>query len=175
MTPNLAQSLNPRYEHISDWVEVDEVIVNRYSVAATTCIDYTVWEKTRWNARTHTTITSQEPYGQLGDLTTRVLTPELEALPTRTRERSDAVQAFFRSLEQQAERYIRRAFPKDFLGEEIKTCHRVLVLAHNVYKGEVGTVFDICTGLDGKPGYITWLDNGGQALFPRESITRIGD
>src|SRR5487761_1765428 len=110
----LTTTLNPEQQPINEFVEVGTIICQRYAILTTPCIDYVAWERIDNILYACSTITHHDTYGWLGDLTTRALTPELDALPAYSRERSEAVRAYFAGLQAQAEAAIVQAFPQDF-------------------------------------------------------------
>lgn len=109
---NLSTTTTPEHYPVDERKELDNgMIAHRYSICATLDVCYTVWVKLgpQDDYQTYTYDDGQ----RLGDLTTRRIGPEIDALP-RGNERSEAVQAHYRALEQQAEQIIRDAFPDDF-------------------------------------------------------------
>ena len=114
---HLTRAINPTRQHLDEWVELpDGRIAHRYNILSTPLVCYAVWERIEhilpsgYNGFTH-----QEPWGWLGDTTGRPLPPELDALPAMTRERADAVAAYYDCLEQEAEATVRELWPNDFL------------------------------------------------------------
>lgn len=72
---------------------------------------YSAWEPTEDHA--HSTITTFEDYGPwYGRVATRRLTPELDALPAMSRERSEAVGRWHEAQYEEAYALILAAFPE---------------------------------------------------------------
>jgi hypothetical protein len=100
------------------WVTLEDgIAVNKYQDRYLDKPEYTVWEastlKDAFPFDAYQTVSSDTPLGRAGKLVTRCLPKGIDVLPAGE-ERSMAVRAFFASLEQQAETYIRKAFPNDF-------------------------------------------------------------
>lgn len=117
---NLTRNINPTQTHINDWVDMGNgMIAHRYGILSTSLVDYDLYVQTETGLMPapgeYSTITHDDEYGWMGSYTTKGLPPELDALPAYSEERSKAVRAYFKELEQVAEIYIRSAFPQDFL------------------------------------------------------------
>ena len=112
--------INPNQEYVNEWKEMSNgLIAHRYALLCTSFVCYAVYDRIDGlMSHTHSSLTHQEPYGWLGDMTTRELTPELNALPAWTQERCKAVDLYLDGLKMIAEATVRAAFPADFAGEE---------------------------------------------------------
>lgn len=112
---NIERNINPSQQHVSEYIEMPGgLIAHRYSICATSAIGYEVYERAASPSGSHSTFARTKEHGWLGDITTRRLPSKLDALPTWSDERSQAVKAWYRDLEQTADQCIRSAFPQDF-------------------------------------------------------------
>ena len=119
---NIETRRNATQEDINEFVELgDGLIAHRYNIIATSSVGYDVYERSTYSGMKHSSFLGTKEYGCLGDVTTRCLPAELEAMTPYSEERYQAVKAYHRSLEAMAERCIREAFPQDFEGE-VKQC-----------------------------------------------------
>jgi hypothetical protein len=106
-------------QHVSEWVPLEGGRwVHKYSILGTSFVDYVVWEPCRneyrdGGAHTHNTITFHDGEA-LGDVCTRDLPAELEALRPSSDERIRAVSAWYRANEDEARAIVLAAFPADF-------------------------------------------------------------
>jgi hypothetical protein len=113
---NLSRNINPTQADISQWVELtetneweDHYIAHRYNILTTPFVGYAVYEP----MRNHSSMTTHEGKW-LGDVTTRRLPDELEALKPYSKERSDAVTTYFECVKKFAERIVKDTWPEDF-------------------------------------------------------------
>ncbi len=112
---DLTRNINPTQSYINDWVDLGGgLVAHRYGILTTSYVAYAVYRQTELSAHQYSSITHTDEYGWLGDITTKRLTPELDALPAWSKERSDAVGAYLDGLKHRAEALIRQAFPQDF-------------------------------------------------------------
>jgi hypothetical protein len=86
--------------------------VQKYTIIGTSHVVYDVWEYYDG----HSTMRSQDGGCWLGRLGTRKLTPDLDALPAWSQERSDAVGAFHDHQYEQAYVAIVETFPEAAAG-----------------------------------------------------------
>jgi len=115
---NIETRINPDQQDINDFVELGGgLIAHRYNIIATCSVGYEVYERSSYSGMTHSSFMGTKKRGVLGDITTRRLPAELDALPAYSEERYQAVKAWHRDLEDMAERCIRDAFPRDFEDE----------------------------------------------------------
>lgn len=109
------------------WIVLDgNIAINKYQDRYLRVPDYIVWVASPVNGfpfDDYQTVSSDGPLGFVGQLTTRRLPEEFNALPVG-KERSLKVRAFFASLEQEAETYIQRAFPLDFEPSMVPRCQK---------------------------------------------------
>lgn len=116
---DLMRSVNPTKADCDEWVELpDGKVAHRYNILTTTYVCYAVYEPSSLMGN-HSTITSTEKHGWLGDITTRRLPPELDALPGWRpgywpEDRIAQVTAWQREQDAEAEAIIRAIWPKDF-------------------------------------------------------------
>lgn len=115
-----------RYNNISrqDMNEVRIVVdgdatfyVYRFDVCSSPIVDYVVLEKmascvSSTHSSFYTSIEGMEGY--FGELDSRRLPADLEALKPMSQERSERVEAWQNALEAQAQAYVLQAFPEDF-------------------------------------------------------------
>lgn len=112
---DITKNINPTKEPISIYHDLGNgIIAHKYGILTTPIVCYAAYEPSSLCGN-HSSITHHETYGWLGDIATRRLTPELEALPAYSEERYQAVKAYCKAQEDQAEAYIRQAFPQDFV------------------------------------------------------------
>ena len=112
---HLTQNINPSQEAINEYVDLGGgLVAHRYGILTTSYVAYEVYRQTELSAHEYSTITHEPAYGWLGDITTKRLPAELDALPAWSKERSDAVGVYLDSLKRRAEALIRQAFPHDF-------------------------------------------------------------
>ena len=105
--------------YVNEWVQVGDKWVNKYAIIGTTITDYAVWEpychgydaNGKWFS-THSTITHHDGVA-LGDITTRDLPPEVEAIPYSD-ERVRRVRAWYAANKEEAAAIAREVFPQDF-------------------------------------------------------------
>ncbi|HEX3640655.1 MAG TPA: hypothetical protein VHV10_05140 [Ktedonobacteraceae bacterium] len=108
--------INPEHKDINDFIELEGgLIAHRYDIISTSRVCYAVYERSALFAGKHTSFLSNEKYGVMGDITTRELPAELEAMRPGSQERCHAVNAWHRELEALAEKCIRSAFSEDFI------------------------------------------------------------
>ena len=95
---------------VNKWIDLGNgIIVNFYSDMYLPNGEYEVWEVTdEPGYQGYSTFTDHNGF-RLGKYVTKELTPELDALPAWSDERSTAVQAFFARLEKEAQAYIQQA------------------------------------------------------------------
>lgn len=89
-----------------------QIRIDRTQIIGTGFIFYTAWEQTK---NDHSSITSEEVEGKVvwwGEIKTRRLPAELDALPAMTEERLKAVQAWRETKYQESYRLILLAFPE---------------------------------------------------------------
>lgn len=109
------RDINPTMQHIDDYVPLENgMIAHRYNILGTTIVCYVVYESSRPFGM-HSSITHHRQYGWLGDIVTRPLPKDLDALTPRSLERATKVRAYYAAQELETERLIRQAFPDDFL------------------------------------------------------------
>lgn len=114
---NIARNINPTQEAINIYHDLGNgMYAHKYGMLTTSFVCYKVYEPSSLFGN-HSSITRHPEHGYLGDITTRRLPAELDALPVYSDERYQAVKAYHKSLEEQAEAYILQAFPQDFVGE----------------------------------------------------------
>lgn len=107
-------------EHVNEWRKVGDQWVNKYSILGTTIVDYAVWEADVPTAgslyHNHSTITYRDSGSAkcLGDVTTRDIPAEMDALPAYSEARSRAVVAWYDANKALARALIYAAFPEDF-------------------------------------------------------------
>lgn len=111
----ISANINTTQKYVRDIVSLgDGRFAVRYSIALSPWVDYVVWEPSQLGGK-HSTLTHLEgQQGWFGRMTTRGLTPALDALPAYSEERSKAVRAFFKDLEAEEERIIHSLWPNDF-------------------------------------------------------------
>lgn len=111
--------------YVNEWVSLGSgQWVHKYAILGTTVVCYEAYEPYAHGFdadghyyRSHSTITSRDDVaegGWLGDVTTRDLPPEIEALPGGSDERVRAVRAWYDANRAVARQMILAAFPQDF-------------------------------------------------------------
>ena len=113
-------SINPNHQDINEWKVLDETneqgnhyLAHRYNILTTSYVCYAVYEPSALMGN-HSSITHNDTYGWLGDVTTRRLPDALEALTPGSQERIKAVTTYLDGWKAFAESLIHAAFPQDF-------------------------------------------------------------
>lgn len=118
-------------EHKIVRTESGDMVVSRYSILTTTRVCYRVYEPGSFT-RSHSTITHFDGLsGWYGELVTRELPPEIEALPAGNA-RSEACHNYWHALELIAHAIILKAYPelstnptREISGGEISTTNEI--------------------------------------------------
>lgn len=114
--------------HISEYRRLPNgVVVHKYNIAGyadyeKSPIVYSAWEPTTLmqhhslpSGFAHSTTTTIDGVpGWVGEVSTRCLSPELDALPSFSIERSNAVRAYHETNKEQEQQWIQEAFKEDF-------------------------------------------------------------
>lgn len=107
-------------QRVNEWRQIGDQWVNKYSIACTTMVVYDVWERFSSSnegghyTRSHSTITYRDDGVCLGEITTRDISAEMDALPAYSEERSRAVVAWYDANKALARALTLAAFPEDF-------------------------------------------------------------
>lgn len=113
---NFETYTNTSMTDISDWyITSDGNIVHKYSITGTAIVVYVALARTT-NMVEYSSIHSNRNLWEewLGDITTKRLPADIEALPHCTSTRLVAVRAFQQKQHELAEKYIREGYPQDF-------------------------------------------------------------
>lgn len=98
-----------------DWspfgqIRTGDFLVHAYSIISTDSVVLDVWETTE-GFKAHSCSRTSEEYGRLGQLTSRALPPELDALPFGPI-RMARVEGYLDDLRDEAEKIIASAYPE---------------------------------------------------------------